>query len=133
MRVYICAPFASDSLAGIRANVARAVILADFARRFGYDPVVPHVAGLAEVGASGGVETPEVRAAAMERCLREVQEVAEAGGVMWVLLRADGTPSDGCAVEMARCQRMNGVALPPRLWRKYLDDDLRARWDALGD
>lgn len=129
-RVYICAPFAAPTIAGIRANVARAAILADFARWRGHDPTVPHVAGLAEVEAAGGVETPEVRAAAMIRCLLDLTAVAVAGGLLWVLRRENGTLSDGCLREWARAEslRMPIEAGTPREWERALPPDLLARW-----
>lgn len=132
-RVYICAPFASGTLDGIRGNVARAEVLADYALWRGYAPTVPHVAGLAEVEAAGGVETPEVRAAAMMRCLADLTAVAVEGGVLWVLRRENGTLSDGCLREWARAEslRMPIEAGTPREWARALPPDLRARWDAI--
>ena len=79
-----------------------------------------------------GPETPDSRAAALVRCLALVRLTVQAGGVVAVLMRDDGTLSAGCALELEQARqtwqqldpatrRPGGWAGQRMTWQGWLD------------
>lgn len=72
MKFYICAPFRSDTIHGVRENVSRADRLAKWVASQGYDVICTHVEGLETVD-NDGVETD--RELALKKCEALVRTV----------------------------------------------------------
>ena len=92
--VYIAAPFGASSQTERVWNTQRAELLCLLAQRSGYAPICVH-SGILR-GAYGDDDNPADRAAGLETDVRLLDVCDE----MWVLLRDDGSMSDGVAVEV---------------------------------
>ena len=94
--VYIAGPYAAASDLLIEENVARAARLGRFAVAQGFAPIVPHLLGRGGIyGNAFEHDDGTSRRNALE-C-----SVALAAGCdrFWLILRDDGTASDGCIRE----------------------------------
>ena len=142
--VYIAAPYASTDPAVRAWNVSRACLLARVAAgSYTLAPVVVHP-GIAQV--YGEEETPLLREIGMRVDLSLLHHVYGANGRLWVLLRDDGTMSDGVKLEVEHWVALDaaGPTAAPgslsrsiRLWRwsdlgaEVQGLDLHARWQRL--
>lgn len=97
--VYVAAPLGAPTAALRAWHRERANLLCALA--FAMDRVPVCVHPYAET-AMGSDADPDARARGLAYALDAVEVVARAGGALWVLLRDDGTLSDGCAQESAR-------------------------------
>lgn len=98
--VYIAGPLAGGTLAERQEHYRRIVALGRFAVDRGFTPIVPHLAigalfGWPEVG-----ETPDDRGMGLALSMALFRGVDRADGMLWVLLRDDGTPSTGTRAEL---------------------------------
>jgi hypothetical protein len=92
--VYVAGPFRGATL----LNSARAATVSALAVRQGYAPICVHPA--IDAGAYGNDDVPEERERGLAAVTALVEIVARAGGELWVILRHDGTPSEGTRREM---------------------------------
>ena len=96
--LYLAAPYAAPTAAGVERNRTRARIMAEYAVRLGFCPVYTH-----DMPIYGGSEdVPGVRDRALAHGLALAEWVAKSGGQMWVLTRDDDSISDGCRAETER-------------------------------
>lgn len=127
MRVYIAGPFGDPSPTVRAWHVARASLLGRLALECGHAPVVVHPS------IAAGVYGDDADPAQRERGLRAALEVMRGCDEMWVLLRDDGTKSDGVRAE----RRAWNLAAPSGTWLDWrlhvVTDapDLLPAWDAL--
>jgi hypothetical protein len=126
---YIAGSFAGPNDAAVLRNVARALGVGWLATERGFAPLVPHAAGW--LGVHGGKdEDPGVRTAALTCGVSIARAVAAVGGHMWIVLRDDGTMSDGTALEHD-CFRAHGgtdLRLIARRWDEWAAEGARELW-----
>ena len=124
--IYLAAPIAASTLAEQLANCDRATKIAGYLRHQGHEVICVHEQAALDLLHAGG-ETPEARAEALVRCLALVRATVEAGGVVAVLMRDDGTLSSGCALEVEQARqtweqldpatrRSKGYTVPRMTW-----------------
>lgn len=112
--LYIAAPLGAPTAAHRRWHRERAELLAALAFAAGYTPVYVHT--YAET-AMGPDTDPDARERGLARSLAAVRAVAVACGGLWVLLRDDGTPSAGCAREIAEYNNhLDPIAPAGNVW-----------------
>ena len=142
--VYIAAPYAATDPMVRAWNVSRACFLARVAAStYKLAPIVVHP-GIAQI--YGEEETPLLREMGMRVDLSLLHHVHGANGCLWVLLRDDGTMSDGVKLEVEHWVALevtgSTVLTGPlsrsiRLWRwsdlgaEVQGLDLHARWQRL--
>jgi len=95
--VYIAGPYAAATPELIEQNIQRAQRLGRFAVAQGFAPIVPHT-----LGASGLYGSPtEQDDGTSRRVALECSEALAAGcSRLWLILRDDREPSDGCLLEL---------------------------------
>jgi hypothetical protein len=132
--IYLAAPIAAPTLAEQLANCDRASMIAAHLRRHGHEVICVHEQAPLDLLHAGG-ETAAMRAEALVRCLALVRATVEAGGVVAVLMRDDGTLSSGCALEIEQA-RQTWEALDPATRRDLGWAGQRMTWggwlDTLG-
>lgn len=115
--IYLAAPLSAPNRTGRKGNLDRARRLRDLIE---IDPLrmvyLPHERIAAAHGYPAADETPEIRAAALDRCFAALRAVLKAGGELHVLLREDGWISAGCSAEIEHWLEMGGSA--PMIWRE---------------
>lgn len=125
LRVYVAAPFAASTQAERMWNTQRAEFLGDLARAVGRIPEVAHTSILA--GHWGDDSTFESRVKGMEATSALCREVCKGGGVVWGLVRDDGTYSTGVQREINEAMR-SGAELPVALRWSAWGDVVRVMW-----
>lgn len=100
MIAYIAAPLSAPTEPERRANHARARAFRDVIQAEGYACYLPHDGIGARYGYPERDETPDERLRALAECYAMLDRVCRAGGILVVLLRADGSLSSGCAAEV---------------------------------
>lgn len=115
--IYLAAPLSAPNRTGREDNLDRARRLRDLIE---IDPLrmvyLPHERIAAAHGYPAADETPEIRAAALDRCFAALRAILDAGGDLHILLRDDGTMSYGCKAEHDHWLEMGGSA--PMIWRE---------------
>lgn len=96
--LFISAPFGAPTRREVRLNIARAAVLGRLAIHHGYAPIVPH---LTVALLFGGEDDAATRALSLDLCTSLVEAIRPLpGSTVWALLRDDGTPSQGVALEL---------------------------------
>lgn len=108
--VYVAGPFRGAPL----LNSARAATVSALAVRQGYAPICVHPA--IEAGAYGNDDVPEERERGLAAVIALVELVARNGGELWVILRDDGTPSEGTRREVAAYEAAGGARIRTGVW-----------------
>lgn len=117
---FISAPFAASTAREIRLNIARAAALGRLAIHHGYAPIVPHLTAALLLGEEDG---PAVRALSMDLCLSHLAALgAHSFARLYVLLRDDGTPSQGTALELEAWGARNTTMGTWSAWRSAFAD-----------
>jgi hypothetical protein len=110
---YIAAPYGALTRDEIEINILRALALGRIAADLGFAPVVPHATGAAlfgsEAGENGAAPTDRARIRALEAGRAQARAVALAGGVLFVLLKPDGSMSEGTAIEFDAFREVGGM------------------------
>lgn len=117
--VYIAGPYAGD----VERNVRRACALSRLALACGLAPVCVHPGIVA--GAYGDDADPAERAMGLATSARLVEVVRDAGGLLWVLMRDDGTASPGTSMEIDRYASRPRVPWQYGTWAQWRDDFAR--------
>lgn len=117
---FISAPFAAPTAREIRLNIARAAALGRLAVHHGYVSIVPHVAVALLFG---GEDDPATRAQCLDLCLAHLEAAGRHSGArVYVLLRDDGTPSQGTALELEAWGARNTTMGTWSTWRDAFAD-----------
>ena len=114
---YIAAPYGAGTVAEIRRNALRAAALGRLASMYsGVSAVVVH-AGIASV--FGDDDDPEARENGLEANLELVSVLAFSRAELWVLLRDDGSVSDGVRQEVDAFHLAGGLLYHFGTWQSF--------------
>lgn len=119
---FISGPIKAATPAELSENVRRAVHLARWSVERGYAPMCAHP-GVA-AGMYGREEVPAERERGLRICEALAADVARSGGAMFVILRDDGTASQGVAREVRAYFAATATDAAPRVvgctWQGWL-------------
>lgn len=108
--LYVAAPYRADTPEEVTENVRRACVLGHFAFLKGFAPIVMHPAIHAGVYGNDAIPAERAQGVAVDHVFLTMIHVAN--GRMWVILRDDGSHSEGVMAEVAFLTGEAPVVIP---------------------